>query len=106
MLTANVHNTILVISHINQKNQLNLILNIYIKGSFCNETIDYCGISKPCDAISSGYNINYTCSNIPVDEQNLKNMTYYCNGTCPSTGYTKTSNGFCLGKGFNKIRWN
>lgn len=76
-----------------------IIFNIFkFKGSYCNETIDYCGTSKPCDAITKGYNINYTCINLPVDEQKSKNLTYYCNGTCPVVGYTKTTNGFCEGK--------
>ena len=68
-----------------------------ISGDFCDQLIDYCNTSQPCDSYNSNYTITYTCQSLSIDERKRTNRTYYCNGTCPSTGFTKKDDGFCEG---------
>lgn len=66
----------------------NLFKSKIFIGDQCEKEVDYCE-QNPCESY-------LTCLSFPFEEQIASNKTYYCNGTCPTSGYKKDANGHCI----------
>ena len=100
-------NTLQVFKHFNQQINFDHFINIFkyfIKGSRCESLVNFCTeVGNLCSLYPSLFNM--TCQSLNKTEQLSTGLTYTCNGTCSSTGFSRNRNSACVGKNFNSWRY-